>query len=66
MARIKCDMCEGVINTERFDRPLNELQGATFVLSDNSTITVCRECLERAAEDREFVNEFLEMRERIL
>lgn len=62
--KLKCDMCERVICTERPDRPNNELQGATFVLSDGDTITVCKECLEKTSEDSNYMYEFLEMRDR--
>lgn len=62
MAKIKCDMCERVICTERPDRPQNELQGATFVLEDGSTITACTDCICKVGENPEYLDDFLKAR----
>ena len=60
--KIKCDMCEGIIDTE-ITRPDGTPAGATLCMSDGSRITACSDCIQRVGEEPEYLNEFLEKRE---
>lgn len=56
---IKCDMCGKVF--EPGNRPDGTPNGVCFVLSDNSKINACSECIEKVGENPEYLEDFLDV-----
>ena len=63
---IKCDMCGKVVDTAkpRIDGCLDVPVAVTFELSDGDMITACSECVARVSEDHDYLNRFLEERDK--
>jgi len=63
--KIKCDMCEKVVDTAkpRIDGCLDVPVAVTFELSDGSKITACSECIEKSSENPEYLENFLKVRD---